>query len=345
MNYCGMDIGGKSSFIHLTNRKGRLLVRREVPTTREDLMECLSPYIRHGLSIVIEAGNQTQWIYRVLKDMGAQVVVVHPAQVRLIAESRKKTDRIDAKTLCEQLRKNNLPHPVHMPSDSARTLRGLLNARDQLVAARTRLCNTVRGMVRQEGIQLPARALSSQKGWEKLLGQGFSLTYLIPVIGSYFGAFKALCASIRDLDRELAACERADARAARLRTMPKVGCIAALTFLGAVDDVKRFSSSRKLIAYSGLAPTVRSSSERTVYGAITRAGRRELRRVWVQIAHLVAMDTGQASRPLRSWFNRVARRRGKKTAIVALARRLLVIAYQLLKCETEYDPARVKRAA
>lgn len=345
MNYCGMDIGGKSSFIHLTNRKGRLLVRREVPTTREDLVECLSPFTRHGLTIAIEAGNQTQWIYRVLKDLGAKVMVVNPAQMRVIAESRKKTDKVDAKTLCEQLRKNNLPHPVHMPSDPARTLRGLLNARDQLISARTRLCNTVRGMVRQEGVPLQPRALAAKVGWERLLGQSFSLPYIKQVIGAYFETFKALCASILDLDRELAACERNDARAARLRTMPKVGRIAALTFLGAVDDVKRFPSSRKLIAYSGMAPEVRSSSERTVYGPITRAGRRELRRVWVQIAHLVARDTGKASLPLRKWLNRLARRRGKKTAIVALARRLLVIAYQLLKCETDYDPARVKRAA
>jgi transposase len=127
--------------------------------------------------------------------------------------------------------------------------------------------------------------------------------------------------------------------------MPKVGRIAALTFVAAVDDVDRFPSSRKLVGYSGLAPTVRSSGERTEYGAISREGRSELRAVWVQIAHLVAIDTTRATQPLRTWFNRVARKRGKKTALVALARRLLVIAYLLLKDETDYDVARLKRKA
>jgi transposase len=110
-----------------------------------------------------------------------------------------------------------------------------------------------------------------------------------------------------------------------------------------VDDVKRFSSSRKLVGYSGLAPTVRQSGERTEYGAISREGRSELRAVWVQIAHLVARDKTKATQPLRTWFNRVARKRGKKTALVALARRLLVIAYQLLRTEQDFDVGRLKK--
>jgi hypothetical protein len=76
----------------------------------------------------------------------------------------------------------------------------------------------------------------------------------------------------------------------RLQTMPKAGRIASLTFVAAADDVQRFPSSRKLVGYSGLAPTVRQSGERMDYGPISREGRRELRAVWVQIAHLVAVD-------------------------------------------------------
>ena len=345
MNYCGIDIGSKSSYVHMTTKSGRKVTRGEVATTREGLRERLVPYVRWGLRVAIEAGNQTHWIYKVLVEMGAKVTVVNPTQVKLIAQSRKKTDKIDAKILCELLRIGALPHPVHMPGEQARALRGLLEARRQLISARTKLCNVVRGLVRQEGVQLPARALSSLAGWKQLLKQGFEAAHVLTIVASYHPAFKCLTESIRDLDRALIQYERKDPRAARLQTMPKVGRIAALTFLAAVDDVKRFGSSRKLVGYSGLAPSVRASSERIEYGPITRAGRRELRGVWVQIAHLVAVDKNPASRPLRTWFNRVARRRGKKTAVVALARRLLVIAYHLLKAETDYDPARVKRVA
>jgi transposase len=297
------------------------------------------------LSVAIEAGNQTAWVYEVLVAMGGKVTVVNPQKVKLIAESRRKTDKVDARILCELLRIDALPQPVHMPGRETRALRGLLVARRQLVAARTKLCNVVRGMLRQEGIRLPAGALSSLAGWERVFVNSFSCAEVMTVVQAYYQSFKALTQSIHELERKLAERERTSREARRLETMPKVGRIASLTFLAAVDDVHRFPSSRKLVGYSGLAPIVRQSSERTEYGPISREGRRELRAVWVQIAHLVAIDRHRETQPLRSWFNRVAGRRGKKTAVVALARRLLVIAYHLLREETDYDPARLKRRA
>jgi transposase len=331
--------------LFVTDAQGRKLAAGPVATTRAALAARLRAFLRGGLAVAIEAGNQTAWIYEVLVALGAKVTVVNPTKVKLIAESRRKTDKVDAKILCELLRLGGLPEPVHMPGRETRALRGLLVARRQLVAMRTRVCNVVRGLLRQEGLRLPANALSSQRGWRRLLGQGVDQEHLAVIVAAYFETFVRLTQSIRALEGELAEQEKKDARAARLQTMPRVGRIASLTFLAAVDDVNRFGSSRKLVGYSGLAPTVRSSGERTEYGAISREGRRELRGVWVQIAHLVAMDDSRATAPLRRWFHRVAARRGKKTATVALARRLLVIAYQLLRRGTDFDVRRLKKPA
>jgi len=343
MFYCGLDIAGVSSFAFVTDARGKKVASGPVATTRAALEARFKPYVRSGLAIAIEAGNQTAWIYEVLVALGAQVTVVNPTKVKLIAASRRKTDKIDAKILCELLRLGGLPEPVHMPGRETRALRGLLVARRQLVAMRTRTCNVVRGLLRQEGLRLKSHALMSLVGWQRLLEQGFEQEHLAVIVASYFEVFQQLTRSLQALERELAEREKKDARAARLQTMPRVGRIASLTFLAAVDDVNRFGSSRKLVGYSGLAPTVRSSGERTEYGAISREGRHELRGVWVQIAHLVAMDDSRATAPLRRWFYRVAARRGKKTATVALARRLLVIAYQLLRGGTDYDVGRLKR--
>jgi len=344
VNYCGIDLAGVSSYVYVTDDRGKKLMAGEVATEKAVFERRLKRFVREGLSIALEAGNQTAWVYEVLVEMGAKVTVVNPAKVKLIAESRRKTDKIDAKILCELLRLDGLPHPVHVPGRETRALRGLLVARRQLISARTKLCNVVRGMLRQEGIRLPARALSSVLGWKRILANGFEQARLA-VVAAYFDTFVSLTNAIREIESQLAEYERQDDRAARLQTMPRVGRIAALTFIAAVDDVHRFPSSRKLVGYSGLAPTVRSSGERTEYGSISREGRSELRAVWVQIAHLVAIDTSRATRPLRTWFRKVARRRGRKTATVALARRLLVIAYHLLREETTYDAARLKRKA
>jgi transposase len=203
----------------------------------------------------------------------------------------------------------------------------------------------VRGMLRQEGIGLPARALKSFVGWERLMGGSYSHAHLAIVLNSYYQSFVSLTRSIQALDKQLAALERKDERATRLKTMPKVGRIASLTFLAAVDRVDRFETSRKVVSYSGLCPTVRSSGERTEYGSISREGRSELRAVWVQIAHLVARDKSRSTARLRRWYSKVASHRGKRTAIVALARKLLTIAYRILKDQTVYCSSLVSKAA
>src|SRR5262245_4437801 len=205
MFYCGLDIAGVSSFAFVTDARGKKVASGPVATTRAALEARFKPYVRSGLAVAIEAGNQTAWIYELLVALGAQVTVVNPTKVRLIAESRRKTDKIDAKILCELLRLGGLPEPVHMPGRETRALRGLLVARRQLIAARTKVCNVVRGLLRQEGIRLPANALSSFIGWRRLLEQGFEHEHLAVIVASYFDAFQSLMQSIRALERELAA--------------------------------------------------------------------------------------------------------------------------------------------
>ena len=344
MYYCGIDIAMKSSYIYITDSRGRKKTSGEIPTKAGVFRQRLRPYLHGGLAVAIEAGNQTAWIYDLLVDLGAEVTVVNPAKVKLIAESRRKTDKVDARILCELLRLDGLPHPVHVPEKETRSLRGLLVARRQLVSARTKLCNVVRGMLRQEGIQLPARALASFVGWQRLMGRSYTHEHLPIVLDTYYQSFVSLTRSIQALDKQLAKRERADERAARLETMPKVGRIASLTFLAAVDRVDRFETSRKVVSYSGLCPTVRSSGERTEYGSISRQGRSELRAVWVQIAHLVVRDQSRSTARLRRWYSKVASHRGKRTAIVALARKLLTIAYRILKDQTVYRSSLVSRA-
>lgn len=343
MHLCGLDVALNSSYVYLTDEEGSKLTSGEVATEREALRKRLTPYLRGGLRVAVEAGNQTAWIHELLVEMGAEVIVVNPAKVKLIAESRKKTDKIDARILCELLRLNALPHPVHMPGRDAREVRGLLVARRQMVTARTKLMNTVRGLVRQDGIILASRELQSPVGWDRLLNRAFRSAHLPAVIRSFAESVKALTTSIRELEKELAQREKKDERAARLQTMPGVGRIGSMTLLGAVDQIERFSSARKLVSYSGLAPTVRSSGERTEYGPISREGRSELRGVWVQIAHLVARDKRPEAQPLRRWYLKIAKRRGVKTAMVALARRLLVIAYHMLKKGKDYDPKLLRK--
>lgn len=121
--------------------------------------------------------------------------------------------------------------------------------------------------------------------------------------------------------------------------------MSALTLVAAVDKVARFVRAKQLTAYSGIVPTVRSSGEREQQGSITWQGRSEVRAVWIQAAHSLVRSRQTAARPLQKWFWKVARRRGVRTAIVALARKMLSLAFYLLRDGTRYDPLRLQKAA
>ena len=118
MRYCGIDVGGLSSFAYVTNEDGKKLWSGWVSMDKGSLARFVKRHVGHELSIAIEAGNQTAWVHDALVAAGAKLTVVHPKRVKLIAESRRKTDKIDAKILCELLRLDALPSPVRL----ARTL-------------------------------------------------------------------------------------------------------------------------------------------------------------------------------------------------------------------------------
>lgn len=344
MHYCGLDVSLKSTHVDIEDEAGRRVKRAVVPTTPAGIEGVVGPYAARGLRVAVEAGGQTAWIYELLMEGGAKVHVGHPVKVKWMAESKKKTDRVDAQLLAHLLRIGGLPEPVHMPSRRSRELRGLLLARRQLVHLRTKLINVVRGLLRQQPVTLRPRALVSAKGWERLsavpMGRG-----LREIVTAYEATVRAATQALKPLEEQLAARAAGDPRVARLETIPGVGPVSAQTLVAVVDRIERFATAKKLVAYSGLAPSVRASGERVEYGRITKQGRSEIRAAWVQAAHAVLAVQAVAARPLQRWWERVARRRGKKTALVALARKLLTIAFHLLREGTTYDPRRLCCAA
>src|SRR5262245_41046466 len=184
MNYCGLDVSMKSTHVYIENEQGRCVKRAVIATTPEMLDATLTRHAGRGLKVAVEAGNQTAWIVDMLRELGAKVHVVHPVKVKWIAESKKKTDRIDARLLAHLLRIDALPEPVPVPTRRSRELRALLVARRQLVQMRTRLINVVRGLLRQHRISVKARALATRHGWHELMDLELPAA-LRPIVTAY----------------------------------------------------------------------------------------------------------------------------------------------------------------
>ncbi|MEW6116326.1 MAG: IS110 family transposase [Nitrospirota bacterium] len=333
MYYAGLDVASKSSYVYVVDRRGRKVESKEIPTDKEGYRGYLRKWKDKVIEVALEAGGHSRWIYDLLTKMGVGVYVVNPNKVKLIAETKRKTDKVDAKVLAELLRIEGLPEKIHMAEGDIRELRDLLRARQQLVKSATSLMNQLRGLLRQEGVKLKAEAFRDGEIFEELKKSKDIPLHLKPVIESYRRSIEELLRERGQLDEVIGKYKNNEIEL--LKSVPGVGEVASKTIYAAIDTVKRFGSAKKLTSYCGLVPSVRSSRERTEYGHITREERSEVRGVVKQGAHAVLRSKSAESRPLRVWHEQVAKRRGFKTALVGLA--LIQIMFYVLRDRRQYD--------
>lgn len=288
-------------------------------------------------------GNQLKWVAETLKRLPTiQLHVVHPNEVKWISASSGKTDRIDAKKLAELGRGGLLPRGVHIVEGRVRELRELLSARQQLQAKRIGLINTLRGYVYQEGYRLPAKFFQGVHWHQQLTTLRVSAP-LKRILQAFMPSIEALLVAERQLTEQVLTIQ--DRRCTLLETIPALGPLSARVLVGALDEVRRFDDQKAVAHYGALTPTVYQSGNVRQLGRINRDGRHEVRRVLLQCAHTVARMKSHGAKPLQQFYTRVSHRRGKKIAVVALARKLLTTAYGVLKSEHPYDPRKLTPAA
>jgi transposase len=342
MVYVGLDVRGKSLVAYAVNERKQRVFTGEQPASRVGL-RALVRQIGGGPKLVaFEAGNQLKWIADTLKTLdGVQVHVVHPNEVKWITESRGKTDRVDAKKLAELARADLLPRAVHIVEGPVRELRELVSARQQLQRKRVALINTIRGYVYQEGHRLPEKFCTGPTWREKLARLPVSAPLQL-IIATFMMSIAALVTAEQQLTVRLRAI--VDPRCDLVETIPALGAVSARVVVSAVDEVQRFDDQKAVANYGALAPTIYQSGTVRQLGRINRDGRGEVRRVLLQYAHTVVRMKSHGAKPLQQFYARIATRRGKKIAVVALARKLLPTAYGVLKSGSPYDPRKLQPA-
>jgi transposase len=290
--------------------------------------------------ILIEASTESEWVARCLEALGHEVIVGDPNFAPMYAtRSRKvKTDRRDARALAEACVLGAY-RPAHRLSDAQRHVRGRLGVRDALVRTRTRYIALIRALLRQHGYRVPS---GSAEGFLQRVRD-------LPLPGRLLSVIAPLLAVMRHLNRQLAYSDTTiehlaaqDPRVPRLRSVPCVGPITAAAFLAAVDDAQRFHHAHELEAYLGLVPREYSSGESQRRGPITKAGHSRTRWLLIQAAVSLLRRHPPQAEALRTWALRIAARRGRHVAVVALARRLAGILYALLRDGSVFDPHRIR---
>jgi len=343
MIYIGMDVSSKEFFIHAIDQRQQKIFEGKISPSCAGLRKLVKDLGVGPKLFVFEAGNQMKWIALMLmKQEGVRIHVVHPNEIKWINQSSGKTDKVDARKMAQLARGNLLPRQVHVVEGKARQLRELVSARGQLQSKRVALINTVRGYMKQEGVGLPEKFFQ-RSDWKSALGEKSLGDTQKLIVRSFMDGIDAMERSEGEITEKMT--EIRDSRCELLETIPAIGKIASRVLVGALDDANRFDNKKCVANYGGLAPTIYQSGDTTNLGRINRDGRREVRKVLLQCAHTIQRMVSHDAAPVREFFERIEKRRGKKRAVVATARKLLTIAYGVLKSGVPYDPMRLRAFA
>jgi len=346
MKYLGMDVHGKATVFCLLNAEGEVVDRGSLPTTAPDLTKLIQRLSSiDTLLCGQEVGTMTYFVHDVVTSAGAKILSFNAQHLRMIAASRKKTDRRDAYWIAKSLQTGLMPHAVHIPTTEVRRLRSLLAQRRSLAAERKRWLLRARSHLRAIGTPIAKGAGKITRKLEQLLACPDGLDAdRADALELRARQEQQLRAELRKLEKTLYGEARRIDAVRRLRTSPAVGPWVGLALYAWVGDIRRFRNARLLSAYAGLVPSVHQSCESTRLGSITKEGSSTLRSVLVQAGHVLLFRCGSDdARPLRELPQRVQTARvRRKIAIVAAARFIVRTAFYILRDGTTYDPQRLR---
>jgi transposase len=226
--------------------------------------------------------------------------------------------------------------PVHCKSLPAQELRALLSARKLVQSKLHDVAMSLRGILRGFGLKVGRVTPRQFPGRVRELVAGQAT--LEVVAEALLAAHAVLKRELAGFERRLRTMARDDARARLLMSAPGVATIVSLTYVAAVDDPRRFKSSKGVGAYFGLTPTKYQSGEKDVTGRISKLGDGSVRAVLYEAVHIILTHPVKAG-SLKSWAMRLAKRAGMNKAKVALARKLAVILHRMWIDGTRFNPA------
>jgi transposase len=340
--FAGLDVSVKETSVCIVDDAGRIVREAKVLSEPEALLQVLripgQPFKRIGL----EAGPLSQWLFSALAEAGLAVICVETRHMRAVLKAQiNKTDRNDARGMAQMMRVG-IYRPVHVKTLRSQKLRMLLTHRKLLQSKAIAIDNDLRASLRNFGLKV---GIVGQAKFEARINELVEdLPDLAVLVEPLLIVRRVLREQIDILHRRLLVIVRDDDVCRRLMTVPGVGPVVALTYRATVDVPARFRHSKAVGAVFGLTPSQYQSGEVNRIGAISRCGDEMMRMMLYEAAQIVLVRSTKWSW-LKAWAMKIARHRGMKKAIVALARRLAVIMHRIWVDGTEFRWTREVAAA
>jgi transposase len=337
MEYGAIDLHKKESQIRIVTNSGDIIDQR-IATTRDRFAHVFSG--RPQMRILVEASTESEWVAQHLEQLGHEVVVADPNYGPMYGHRtrRIKTDLRDVAALTEACQHATY-RLAHRRSAQQQEVQCRLNVRQALTRARTRAISLARSITRTAGLRIRSGQaetfLTRLAALDLPVGMNTTLTPLRSVI-------ELLDDELARADEQLATMVAADPMVKRLTTLPGIGPITASAFVAALDAATRFERAGQVTSYLGLVPREYSSGETQRRGRVIRSAHPQVQSLLVQAAWRVSRSSDPRTAPLRAWAQGIARRRGKKVAMVALARRLARMLFAMWRDQKDYQPKRMR---
>jgi len=334
MYYIGLDVHKKTISYCVKDAAGCVLQEGKINSTRRELDAWIRTLPQPRM-IAMEATIFTGWIYDHLLPHAEQVKVAHPLMLRAIAAAKRKNDRIDAAKIADCLRCDFLPE-CHMASTAIRDRRRILRYRNLVLRQAVQMKNRVSGLLMETGVNYNKLRLHRMGYFEQLLSTSEEISESIrPLLKlcreQIDRSIKLDTILLRSLERDPLLSERLR----RLRTIPGVGPITALTWALEVGDTSRFRSIKQAISYCGLCSAEKSSADKTMRTPISKQRNKHIQQVLVEAARLAPRYSAE----LALLYERERRRGNSNRATLAVARKMVAHMLAVERRNTNFVPA------
>jgi transposase len=341
-HYVGLDVSVKETSVCIIDKAGKVIREVKVATKPVPILAVLTEEALAIERIGLEAGPLSQWLYSALAEACLPVICVETRHMKAALSAQiNKSDRNDARGIAQMMRVG-LYRPVHVKTLASQKRRMLLTSRQLLQAKAIDIENDLRGTLRNFGLKVGM--VGTAKFEARIRELVADHPDLAAIVEPLLIARRVLREQLGVLHRQLLEIVRQDEVCRRLMTTPGVGPVVALTFRATVDVPSRFKNSKAVGAALGLTPRRHQSGEIDRMGGISKSGDAMTREMLFEAA-LVLMTHSRKWSWLKAWGMKIARHRGMKRAIVAVARRLAVIMHRMWVDGTEFRWSRKEAAA
>jgi len=337
----GVDLGKRHSQWAVMDESGKVLVERKLRNCREIVQRFVRALPGKVSQVGCETCINTYWLVEVLEEIGITVTVGHALHLRLIAEARIKTDKIDARVIGELLRVGFFPK-VTLPPREIREVRELLRGRVKLARNVTQAKNRIHGLLTRAGVDYEAKELRGVGVEAWLAGLELRPCQRF-MVETFLKTWKEVEGHVERIEAELVRQVKLvgpwAAVVERLQTVPGIGLFSALLLFLELWDMERFASPKKLASYVGLVPGVHQTGQTLRGGALTKQGNVYVRWVLMQCAWAAVRWDAR----YRGMFEYYAKRKARTRAIIPVARQILTDVYEVWKRGITYKELMEKK--